>query len=129
MTAVVDASAAILLLLNPSTARSVDELARAGSLHAPNHFDIECMSALRRAAQLGTLDRSALASLGNAVMDLPVTRHSLQGLVPRMVELLDNASMYDAAYVALAEGLEAELWTADHRLARIPSLRCAVHLL
>jgi predicted nucleic acid-binding protein len=33
---------------------------------------------------------------------------------------------YDAAYVALAESLNAELVTLDRKISRVPGLRCAV---
>jgi predicted nucleic acid-binding protein len=33
---------------------------------------------------------------------------------------------YDAAYVALAEILEADLVTADGKVEKVPGIRCAV---
>jgi predicted nucleic acid-binding protein len=36
---------------------------------------------------------------------------------------------YDAAYVSLAETLEAPLLTADARIGRAPALRCRVEVL
>jgi predicted nucleic acid-binding protein len=41
-------------------------------------------------------------------------------------EAREQLSAYDAAYVALAEALDASLLTADARLARAPGLRCPV---
>jgi predicted nucleic acid-binding protein len=38
-------------------------------------------------------------------------------------------TVYDAAYVALAENLDATLLTADRRLANAPGARCAFELL
>jgi predicted nucleic acid-binding protein len=49
---------------------------------------------------------------------LPVTRHGHVPLLPRILGLEASFSAYDAAYVALAELLHAELLTADERLAR-----------
>jgi predicted nucleic acid-binding protein len=42
--------------------------------------------------------------------------------------LRDNVSAYDAAYIALAETLEAPLVTRDARLARAPGIRAEVEV-
>jgi predicted nucleic acid-binding protein len=47
----------------------------------------------------------------------------------RIWELRDNHTPYDAAYVALAEALEAPLLTADRRLARAPGTATEIQLL
>lgn len=98
-------------------------------LHAPELVDLEVMSALRRLLAAGRLDarRAALALEGLA--DLPLARASHRRLLPRVWELRDNVTPYDAAYVALAEALDAELLTADVRLASAPGLRCSVSVL
>ena len=46
-----------------------------------------------------------------------------------MYELRADVSPYYALYVALAEALDAELVTADRRLAAAPGLRCRVRLM
>ena len=51
-------------------------------------------------------------------LDLPLFRHGHQALLARMLELKSNFSAYHAAYVALAEQLNAELLTADDALTR-----------
>ncbi len=60
---------------------------------------------------------------------LPVRRISHRPLVERCWELRHAVTVYDAAYVALAEALEIPLLTADARLSRAPGLRCRVDLL
>lgn len=50
--------------------------------------------------------------------DLPLTRHGHQNLLERILVLRSSFSVYDAAYVALAERLDAALLTADRRLRR-----------
>jgi predicted nucleic acid-binding protein len=60
--------------------------------------------------------------------DLPMHRAPHQPLVPRCWELRENMTPYDAAYVALAEALEATLVTADTRLAHAPGLTIDVEL-
>jgi predicted nucleic acid-binding protein len=60
---------------------------------------------------------------------LPVRRVSHRLLVQRCWELRRAVTVYDAAYVALAEALGIALLTADARLSRAPGLRCRVELL
>ena len=55
---------------------------------------------------------------------LPVRRMPLAPLLPRMWELRDNITPYDAAYVALVEQLRATLITCDVRLASAPGAKC-----
>ena len=47
---------------------------------------------------------------------LPVERWPLSPLLPRMWELRDNLTPYEAAYVALAELTAAVLVTGDERM-------------
>jgi predicted nucleic acid-binding protein len=47
----------------------------------------------------------------------------------RIVALAANATAYDAAYIALAEALDADLLTSDARLARVPDIACTVRVL
>jgi predicted nucleic acid-binding protein len=47
-------------------------------------------------------------------------------LMPRCWDLRHNLTPYDAAYVALAELLDATLLTTDLRLARASGIRCEI---
>jgi predicted nucleic acid-binding protein len=47
----------------------------------------------------------------------------------RCWELRDNLTIYDAAYVALAELVEATLLTGDARLANAPGVNCDVEVI
>jgi predicted nucleic acid-binding protein len=49
--------------------------------------------------------------------DLSLRRYPHDFLLPRIWELRNNLTAYDAAYVALAEALDAPLLTRDKRLA------------
>jgi len=60
---------------------------------------------------------------------VPLRRAPHRPLLDRCWELRENLSAYDAAYVALAELLDAVLLTADARLAKAPGPRCRVELL
>jgi len=86
-------------------------------------------SVWRRALRAGHLDQRRA---GEAVADLaalPLARATHRLLMPRVWQLRGNLSPYDAAYVALAEALDAPLLTADARLGRAPELRCVVEVL
>jgi predicted nucleic acid-binding protein len=50
-------------------------------------------------------------------------------LLPRIWQLRHNMWPHDAAYVALAESLGADLITLDGKLTRIPGLSCTVRSL
>lgn len=51
-------------------------------------------------------------------------------LLARLVEeaRTEPVSVYDAAYMALAEAIGAPLLTADRSIATVPGLRCEVEL-
>lgn len=128
---VVDASAvaAVLLLDTPGGRRAAARLASDPEQSAPALLDLEVVSTIRRRlarAEL-TADR-AERSVGD-LADLPIVRYPHGNLLPRIWELRDNVTPYDAAYVALAEALDAVLLTADVRLAGATGPRCPVELL
>jgi predicted nucleic acid-binding protein len=52
------------------------------------------------------------------LLALDVHRYSHEPLLARIWELRANLTAYDAAYIALAEVLDAPLLTLDARLAR-----------
>jgi predicted nucleic acid-binding protein len=61
--------------------------------------------------------------------DLDIHRYEHEPLLPRIWELRENLTAYDAAYVALAEALGAPLVTFDSRLAAAPGVAAAVQVL
>ncbi|MBA2437334.1 MAG: type II toxin-antitoxin system VapC family toxin, partial [Acidimicrobiia bacterium] len=73
------------------------------------------------------LDRvdAALADLESLRLERVPHRRMLR----RCWELRDNVTVYDAAYVALAEHLGVTLVTADRRLTEAPGPRCEVELI
>ncbi len=116
---VVDASAIIESLLRTSGAEAIDRrLFNSGvTLHAPHLLDIEVAQTIRRyvAAADITVERGAEALADLAAF--PLRRHPHDLLLPRIWALRNNFTAYDAAYVALAEALDAALLTCDQRLA------------
>jgi predicted nucleic acid-binding protein len=102
---------------------------RGERMTAPELVDLEVVSTLRRAARAGQLDERRSAQALADLSVLPLQRVPHLRLLPRVWELRDNLTAYDAAYVALAEALNAPLLTADGPLARAPGVRCAVEVL
>lgn len=96
---------------------------------APDLVDLETASVLRRRVLAGALDlrRASLALADLTAM--PLQRAAHRRLLSRCWELRDTLTVYDAAYVALAEALEAPLVTADRCLAAAPGVRCAIEML
>ena len=60
---------------------------------------------------------------------IPITRYPHDAMLSRIWALRANATAYDAAYLALAEGLRAPLVTCDEALAKIPGLVVTVEVL
>jgi predicted nucleic acid-binding protein len=73
-------------------------------------------------------DRRAQLALRD-LLALPLDRVPHGPLVARCWQLKDNLTIYDAAYVALAELLEASLVTADSRIRSASGPRCPIELL
>jgi len=102
---------------------------RGERLTAPEGIDLEVVSAWRRLVTAGHLDvpraQLALQDLG----ELRLRRVSHRPLLARCWELRENLTIYDAAYVALAEMLDVAFLTADTSLALAPGPRCQIELL
>jgi predicted nucleic acid-binding protein len=124
---VVDASAVLEALLRTPAARAVERrlFEPSQTLHAPHLLDVEVAQVVRRYAASSEIDvergRMALA-------DLPLHRYPHDFLLPRVWNLRDNLTAYDAMYVALAEALDAPLLTRDKRLAASPGHHARIEL-
>ena len=116
---VVDASALVELLLQRGRTRAVRAAPeRARTLHAPHLVDVEVLHALRGLQLRGFLDHDRAALAVAAFSDLPIERYAHAPFTPRIWALRHAVTSYDAAYLALAEVLDAPLLTCDARLER-----------
>jgi predicted nucleic acid-binding protein len=97
-------------------------------LHVPHLFEVEVMNVLRRYALNGSLSTERARLALKRLFDMRITRYPHTALLSRIWELKDNITAYDAAYVALAETLDAPLLTTDRRLAQAPGIRAEVEL-
>ena len=102
---------------------------RGQSLVAPELIDLETTSVIRRLSQARHLDLRRAGLALTDLVELPLRRAPHRPLLPRCWELRQNLTVYDAAYVALAELLDVLLLTADRRLASAPGLHCEIELL
>jgi predicted nucleic acid-binding protein len=128
---VAHASAILELLLQTSLAPAVERrvLRDGETIHAPALVDLEVAQVLRRYVSRGDLSAERARVALETLTLFPMERYTHEALLPRIWELRDNLTAYDAADVALAEALRAPLVTGDERLARAPGLRAAVELI
>ena len=127
---VVDASVLVAALADDG---ADGDLARARlrgeRLAMPELADLEVASVLRRQMRVGALDGRRAGLALDDLAALPAQRAPHRRLLARCWELRDNLTIYDAAYVALAEAMHATLLTADRLLARATGPQCLIEIL
>lgn len=126
MNIVVDANlVAALALPLPYSEQVADKMAgwkRTGSeLHAPLLLEYELASILRKAVVVGLITTDTATEAMRRLLDLGIRvwppTVTLHASALQWAERLGQSKAYDAHYLALAEELGGELWTADRRLA------------
>lgn len=126
---VLDASVAVTALTEAGSPAADLLSADDAVFQVPSIFDAEVLSALRGLVRGRKFDPAAAADLIVDLMTLPVDRWHMSPLLPRMWELRDNLTPYDAAYVALAELAGAVLVTGDERITATPGARCDIQVI
>lgn len=122
---VADASAVVMFVADESTVGDwVTSQLTDRRIAAPALMPYEVGNALRRRELAGDLDAPTAAIAHADLLALRVDLWPHSRLASRMWELRGAVTYYDAAYVALAELLEAPLVTLDRRLAAAPGPRC-----
>jgi predicted nucleic acid-binding protein len=127
---VLDASVVVEILLATHRGQQLAWrlLRRTASLHVPHLLDLEVTQVLRRYLASGELTEERAKEGLDVLRGLALARYPHDLLLGRIWELRANATAYDAAYLALAEALDATLLTCDERLARAPGHRARVEL-
>ena len=123
---VVDASVAFKWLVEEENSDKATALTRLWDdegtrLAAPSLMPFEVANALHRRVVQGDLAVEVAADLMQDLMSLGVACNATPNLHRRALELasqLNQGAVYDAHYLALAENLGCELWTADQRFYR-----------
>ncbi len=122
MNLVVDASAAVELLLRTSIGLRVEGTLANATLFAPELFDVEVVAVLRRELLRGTLteERARVAVDDLLVWDLERMPH--RELATAAWDFRHNVTAYDAFYLAAARRAGAAIVTTDGPLSRVPTL-------
>lgn len=127
-----DASVTILLFADPAADARVAEatrLLRADTEWVvPDHWRTEFLSSLRGLRRGGKISPADADSAVEWLRDITVVAAPVGPHLERMWQLRDNLSVYDAAYVAVAESHDLTLVTADVRIARAAVARCPIRV-
>jgi predicted nucleic acid-binding protein len=128
---VVDASLVFRLILPGTQQGEVQSrvgrwLADGYQLHAPSLWVYELTSALCKTVHFdhitGEDGERALTLARHLALRTVAPYHELVQAAFEWTLRLGRASAYDSFYLALAEGLQCELWTADQRLCHAVNL-------
>lgn len=127
---VLDASAAVDWLLQTAAGQRIEQriYARQDTLHTVHLLDVEFAQVLRRLVREGSLTAKRAEEAIEDLAALRITRYAPVLLLQRIWRLRHNLSAYDAAYVALAEKLQATLITRDQRIAAAPGHTATVEV-
>jgi len=125
MNIVVDANITVALFVNLPYSLQSEKLFRLWrtqdvQLHAPALWPVEVVSALRKMVSIGQIDsddaRLAIANLERFPIQVVLPDSALLDLSLVWAGRLNQTVAYDAQYVALAENISAQFWTADQRI-------------
>jgi predicted nucleic acid-binding protein len=121
MAIVLDASLLVAIVSGDPRADAVSaRLASGEGLRAPALTPFEVANGLTRLVAAGAMPEARVEPAWQVVQELPVTYHPLRdgSRAVSLARRLERQSAYDAAYVTLAQDLDAECWTLDGRLVR-----------
>ncbi|MGH3870504.1 MAG: type II toxin-antitoxin system VapC family toxin [Pseudonocardiaceae bacterium] len=126
---VIEASAMVSALVgDPATPELLAVLADE-ELHAPALLDFEVASALRGHLFGGLLDQARVDEALEDFTALRIERHQMTHALAHILDLRDNFTAYDAAYVVLALVTEAPLITSDTKMQEARRLGVDVQLI
>jgi len=124
---VCDASALVAVLLDGGAdGRWATDALTGAELLAADLVAFEAANIIRRHELAGLVSADQSAQAHADLLALAIEHWPYALLAARAWELRDNLSIYDAAYLALAEMTDATLVTLDRRIGRAPGVRCDV---
>lgn len=122
---VLDANVVVAALVdNGPKGKWAEQLLVDDGLVAPHLMMFEVANILRRLALAGEISDDLVTLAHADLLDLRIELFTYDALASRVWDLRNNVTCYDAAYVALAEGLGCPLATLDIRLTKAPGLSC-----
>lgn len=113
---VIESSAMVHALVGDPANANLLALLADEQLHAPALLDFEVASGLRGHVLGGKLDPVRLDEAVEDFIAFRIERHPMTNLLGHMLDLRDNFTVYDAAYLVLAQALEAPIVSADAKL-------------
>jgi predicted nucleic acid-binding protein len=125
---VVDSSALVNALVEEPADPHLLALLSDEELHAPALLDFEVASALRGHRLSGRLRKSRMEEAADDFAALQLVRYQMTHWLRHLLELKDNFTVYDAAYVVLSQALGAPLVTADAKLTEARRLGVEVRV-
>jgi predicted nucleic acid-binding protein len=126
---VIESSAVVDALVDDPANPELLALMADNDLHAPALLDYEVANALRGHARSGKLTDAQLNDATEDLNALHIQRYPLSTMLRDVLALRDNFTVYDAAYVVLAQVLDLPLITADTKLTEASRLGVNVRVL
>lgn len=126
---VIESSAMVDALVDDPANPELLALIADSDLHAPSLLDYEVASALRGHVLGGKLDEAQVEDATEDFTALGIERYPLSRMMRGVLDLRDNFTVYDAAYVVLAQALEAPLVTVDAKLTEAGKFGVEVRVL
>lgn len=119
---VIDASVLIAVLFGESEFEQANSLLVGRALVAPHLLDLEVASAALKKVRRENLPLSSIKAILEIYVRLPIERHPIEADAVLELAARYRLTAYDAAYLYLAERLEAPLATFDAKLASAAQL-------
>ena len=126
---VIESSAMVDALVDDPANPDLLAILADNELHAPALIDYEVASALRGHALGGRLGEERLDDAIDDFSALSIERYPLSAMIAAVLDLRNDFTVYDAAYVILAQALETPLVTADVKLTEALKLGVDVRVL
>jgi predicted nucleic acid-binding protein len=116
---VADASVVVEVLLNTRKGIEIGSRFLRGeeTVHVPHLLDLEVLQTMRRYTRSATVGTLRAEQALRYYVEMQLVRYPHVVLAPRIWALRHNWTAYDAAYIALAEALDAPLITCDRAMA------------